>query len=52
MITKYDNILFLENIPFLTRMMHNWTKTITRKNEDDQKFQNIIQEILSMVMYI
>ena len=33
-------------------MMQNWTKTITRKNEDDQKFQKSIQKILSIAMYI
>ena len=32
---KFDDLFFLENIPFLTRMTQNWTKTITRKNEDD-----------------
>jgi hypothetical protein len=32
-------------------MMQNWTKKITRKNEDDQKFQKNTQKILSMVMY-
>jgi len=51
-ITKIDDILFLENILFLTRMMQNWTKTIIRKNEDDQKFQKNIQKILSMVIYM
>jgi len=33
-------------------MTQNWTKEITRKNEDELKFQKIIQKILSMVMYI
>ena len=53
---KIDNQIwwsfFLENILFLTRMMQNWTKTITRKNEDDQNFQKNIQKILSMVVYM
>ena len=30
-------------------MMHNWTKIITTKNEDEQNFQKNIQRILSMV---
>ena len=33
-------------------MTQNWTKKITRKNEDYWKFQKNIQKILSMVMYI
>ena len=53
---KFDNqmwwSLFLENIPFLTRMLQNWTNTITRKNEDDHKFQKNIEKILSMVLYM
>ena len=33
--------IFHKNTPFLTRMMHNWTKTNTTKNEDDKKIQKI-----------
>ena len=33
-------------------MMQNWTKTITRKNEDDQKSPKNRQKILSMVFYM
>ena len=33
-------------------MTQNWTKIITTKNEDYEKFQNLIQKILSMVMYM
>jgi len=43
--TKFDDHIFLENIPFLPRMTQNSTKTITRKNEDDQKFQKNIPKI-------
>ena len=28
--------VFYKNIPFLTRMMQNWTKNITINNEDDK----------------
>jgi hypothetical protein len=53
LITKFDDLLFLENIPFLTRMMQNWTKTITRKNEDDQKFQKkYTKDIINGHVYI
>ena len=33
-------------------MTQNWTKKITRKNEDDEKSQKITQKISWMVMYI
>jgi hypothetical protein len=34
-------------------MTQNWTKKITRKNEDDYKFfQKNIQKILSLVKYV
>ena len=33
-------------------MMQNLTKTITRKNEDDEKFQNLLQKIISMIVYM
>ena len=41
MVTKFDYYVFHNDIPFLTRMMQNWTKTITTKNEDDIKIQKI-----------
>ena len=31
MVTKYDDLCFSQNIPFLTRMMQTWTKNITTK---------------------
>jgi hypothetical protein len=38
-IVETDNriwwFFFLENTLFLTRMTQNWTKQITRENEDD-----------------
>ena len=33
--------VFYKNLPFLTRMMQNWTKNITTKDEEDQKIQKI-----------
>ena len=33
-------------------MMQNQTKTITTKMKMTKKFQNILQKILSMVMYM
>ena len=34
-------------------MMQNWTKTITRKNEDDQNFQKKnIKDIINGYVYV
>ena len=51
MVTKFDDLFFLLNISFLTRMPQNQTKQITTKMKMTKKFKNIYK-ILSMVMYM